>query len=183
MSSDQTFAASPNGPDIRLLLGWAVFLAAFATIAGAWGFELIGGYIPCQLCYGQRIPYYVGIPIAALAVVALMIGHEQIGRLLLLVVAGVFIWSAYRGGFHAGVEWDWWAGPTACAAPEGGAVREVGNLLGQLDQGKIVVSCSEAAWRFPNVYWGPSFAGWNAVISSVIAIAALVGFSRPLRRV
>jgi disulfide bond formation protein DsbB len=27
-----------------------------ATIAAAWAFELIGGYVPCALCLQERIP-------------------------------------------------------------------------------------------------------------------------------
>ncbi len=50
----------------------ALFLAvAMAVVVGsALAFQYIGGYIPCKLCYEQRIPYYVGIPVMALAVLA-----------------------------------------------------------------------------------------------------------------
>ena len=36
------------------------------------------------------------------------------------------------------------------------------------------VSCSEASWRFP-AGWGPSFAGWNTLISIFLVLAALSG--------
>lgn len=181
MSSEQILSASRPAFDTRTLLTWFVFLAALATILGAWGFQLIGGYIPCPLCYRERIPYYVGLPLAALAVIAMMTGRTGLARILLVIVAGIFIWSAYGGAFHAGVEWRWWEGPASCS---GGALGERavgGNLLDQLSQGKTVVSCTDAAWRFP-ADWGLSFAGWNAVISTVIVIAALTAaFMRPRR--
>ena len=163
------------------MAAWAVLLAAVATIGGAWGFELIGRYIPCALCLEERIPYYVGIPAALLAVIAATTGRQQLTRLLLLLVAGIFIWSAYKGIFHAGVEWDWWEGPAGCAGGGGLDAREVGNLLGRLNEGNTIVSCTDASWRFPNAEWGLSFAGWNAVISIGIVMAALVGASRPIR--
>ena len=47
-----------------------VSVVGLATIATAWGFELIGGFIPCKLCLQERIPYYVGLPVAAAALVA-----------------------------------------------------------------------------------------------------------------
>ncbi len=167
--------------DSRTLLTWAVFLAAFATIVGAWGFQLIGGYVPCQLCLGQRIPYYVGVPVALLAVIAAMTGREGLTRILLLLVAGIFIWSAYKGGFHAGVEWEWWAGPTSCSGGEVAPITPGGNLLGALTEGARPVSCTVASWRFPNTDWGLSFAGWNAVISTAIVIGALIAATRPSR--
>jgi disulfide bond formation protein DsbB len=183
MSSDRTLVAHPSSTlDFRTLAAWTVFLAALATIAGAWGFELIGHYLPCHLCLAERIPYYIGVPVALLTVIAAMTGREQLTRLLLLVVAGIFIWSAYKGVYHAGVEWDWWAGPSDCAAGAGAlSNRQVGNLLDQLNGGNTIVSCTDAAWRFPNAEWGLSFAGWNAVISMGIVVAALFGASRPLR--
>ena len=68
-----------------------VFVVSAATIAAAWGFELIGGYVPCALCLQERIPYYVGVPIALVAVfVAFAGGPKWLARLLLLVVAVVF---------------------------------------------------------------------------------------------
>lgn len=181
MSSEHVLSGSPASANYRLLLTWFVLLAALATILGAWGFQLIGGYIPCQLCYGQRIPYYVGIPVALLALVAMMTGRVGLARLLLLVVAGIFVWSVYLGAFHAGVEWEWWEGPASCAGGTVGGERVGGNLLDQLSQGKTVVSCTEASWRFPGD-WGLSFAGWNAVISTVIVAAALTAAAMRPRR-
>ncbi len=183
MSSDRILAARRSpAVDVRTLAAWTVFLAALATILGAWGFQLIGGYIPCPLCLAQRIPYYIGVPAALLAVIAAMTGREQATRLLLVAVAGVFVWSAYKGGFHAGVEWGWWQGPTECAGGAGLATLEGGSLLDRLNAGTTIVSCTEAAWRFPNAGWGLSFAGWNAVISAGIAIAALIGAALPPSR-
>ena len=40
-----------------------VLSVGLATILGAWGFELIGNYVPCKLCLEQRLPYYVGLPV------------------------------------------------------------------------------------------------------------------------
>ena len=38
-----------------------------ATVGTALGFQHLGGYIPCKLCLEQRTPYYVGVPLMALA--------------------------------------------------------------------------------------------------------------------
>lgn len=180
MSSSSTTTAAPlNRMDTRTVLAWGVFLLSLATILGAWGFELIGGYTPCHLCLGERIPYYVGVPIAAFAVFMAMTGRVTPARILLLIVAGVFAWSTYKGVYHIGVEYRWWPGPPTCSgeiAPV--TLGQGGNLLTQLEEGHRVVSCTDATWRFP-ADWGLSFAGWNAVISLVVAAAALIAALRP----
>ncbi|MEO3389324.1 disulfide bond formation protein B [Mesorhizobium sp. CAU 1741] len=146
-----------------LALGMAV------TVGTALAFQHIGGYIPCKLCLEQRLPFYVGVPVAVLALVSSMLKLPPIvTRGLLLVCALLMTWSVYLGGFHSGVEWGWWPGPTDCgvvAAPSGS-----GSLLEQLDL-VIPPSCDEAAGRF----LGLSFAGWNVVAS--VALAAIAYFS------
>jgi disulfide bond formation protein DsbB len=48
------------------VVGAALAIAAVgtATILGAYYFEYVLHYQPCPLCLEQRIPYYVGIPLA-----------------------------------------------------------------------------------------------------------------------
>lgn len=163
--------------DRRLMPAAAVLLIALATILGAWGFQLIGQYEPCRLCLEQRIPYYVGVPVALAALAAAAMGAERATRVLLLITAGVFLWSLYLGVRHAGVEWAWWEGPGDCGVTTAPAVRDAGTLLGQLETIRVA-SCSEATWRLPNAPWGLSFAGWNAVISAVLVALALTGAFR-----
>ena len=149
-------------------------LGMAVTVGSALGFEHIGGYIPCKLCLEQRLPYYIGIPIAVLALAAALLKLPPLAvRGLLLVVALLMTWSVWLGGFHAGVEWGFWPGPADCgvvAAPPSGS----GSLLDQLDA-VIPPSCDQAAWR----KFGLSFAGWNAVASLVLAgIAWVVALRR-----
>ena len=141
-------------------------LGMAVTVGTALGFQHIGGYIPCKLCLEQRIPYYIGVPIMALALLSSILKLPPVAtRGLLLVGALLMTWGLYLGVFHAGVEWHWWAGPTDCgvvAAPTGG-----GSLLDQLDA-VIPPSCDQAAGRF----LGLSFAGWNVIASLVLAAIA-----------
>ena len=154
-------------------LGAAIGALAMAvTVGTALGFQHIGGYIPCKLCLEQRIPYYIGVPVMVLALVA-SLGKwpPLVTRGLLLAGALLMTWSVWLGGFHAGVEWGFWPGPSDCgvvAAPEGG-----GSLLDQLDT-VVPPSCDEAAARF----LGLSFAGWNVVASLVLAAVAYVAAFR-----
>ena len=151
-----------------LALGMAV------TVGTALGFQHLAGYIPCKLCLEQRLPYYIGVPLMLLALLSSLLKLPAVvTRSLLLAGALLMTWGLYLGGFHAGVEWGWWPGPTDCgvvAAPEGSSE---GGVLGQLNT-VIPPSCDQAAGRF----LGLSFAGWNVVASLVLAAIAWVAAFR-----
>lgn len=145
-----------------------VLAGGLAVIATAWGFQLIGGYVPCKLCLEQRVPYYAGLPLTALALFLIATHRTVLALLALLGVAAIFAYGSGLGIYQAGAEWQFWAGPNDCgggsAAPDSAA-----NMLQALQSTRIV-SCTEASWRM----LGLSFAGWNAVASGGLAILALV---------
>ena len=78
------------------------------------------------------------------------------GFVILLLAA---LANAWLGGYHAGVEWKFWPGPTDCSGPLVD-FGKAGNLLEQLDKVKVV-RCDEVQWRF----LGLSLAGYNVLIS------------------
>jgi disulfide bond formation protein DsbB len=151
-------------------------LGMAATVGTALGFQHLAGYIPCKLCLEQRMPYYVGVPVMALALVSsAMKAPPVVTRGLLLVGGLLMTWGLYMGVYHSGVEWGWWPGPTDCGAVV--APPAAGGSGGVLDAIDAVVppSCDRAAGRF----LGLSFAGWNVVASLVLAgIAYRAAFSR-----
>lgn len=162
-------AARPSPVTGARLAAALVLAGALATIAGALVFEHGFGLSPCKLCLIQRNPYYVAIPIAA---VALAGGGRGFGRAALAFVALVFLLSAGLGAYHAGVEWGFWAGPSDCGGGTGPAAAMVNDFMKSLQTTKVV-SCTEAAWRF----LGLSLAGWNVVISLALAAVAAWGAS------
>ncbi|HEY8213014.1 MAG TPA: disulfide bond formation protein B, partial [Methylocystis sp.] len=46
-----------------------ILAAAVAAIGGAWAYESLG-YLPCELCYKERVPYYAAFALAPLAAFA-----------------------------------------------------------------------------------------------------------------
>jgi len=142
-----------------------VLAVAAATILAALGFEHVGGYAPCPLCLEERYAYYFAVPAAALA--ALLVRGERTGlaRILLLAIALAFLANVALAVFHAGVEWKWWPGPTECT----GAFDLTWGEHGVVDT--PVIRCDEASFRF----LGLSFAGWDALVSAFLALAALWG--------
>lgn len=145
-----------------------LLLAGLAVIGAAWGFQLIGGYVPCKLCLEQRVPYYAGLPLTALALILMTRKRTVLAMLVLLAVAAVFAYGSGLGIYQAGAEWQFWEGPSDCG---GGTATpaSAANMLQAL-QTTRVVSCTEASWRM----LGLSFAGWNAVASGGLALCALL---------
>ena len=149
----------------------AIFLTfAMAAVVGtALGFEHIGHYIPCKLCLGQRVPYYIGVPVMALAAVSSTLRWPPIAtRLLILAGALLMAWSLFLAVRHSGVEWAWWAGPTDCGAVAAPADTGGKGVLDAIDT-FVPPSCDKAALRI----LGLSLAGWNAIASLILAAVAL----------
>jgi disulfide bond formation protein DsbB len=148
-----------------------VVIVAAATILGAWAFQL-AGYAPCELCLKQRIPYYIGIPVALLTLFVASrhrLGSHRAARLGLAALTLIFVASALFGAYHSGVEWGFWPGPADCT----GTLEKAGSMndfMKQLQTTKVV-RCDAVAIRI----LGLSLAGWNAVISAVMAFVAGLG--------
>jgi len=139
---------------------------AFGAIAGAWGFEIIGGFEPCPLCLQQRIAYYVAVPLAAIFILLALMGKLSDGWLKtgLVVLSLVLLAGGVLGGYHAGIEWGFWPGPSSCTSG--------GGMSGGLpDLSQKVVLCDKVQIRI----FGLSFAGWNAVVSGFCAAVGLWG--------
>jgi disulfide bond formation protein DsbB len=155
-----------------------VLALGLATVLGAWGFQVFGGYLPCPLCLQQRIPYYVGLPIVGAGLIAALSGApSRLTRALLGVAALVFAWNVWLGTYHAGAEWGLWAGPSDCGPGGAQSTLTAEDLLKQLQDIRIV-SCTDVQWRFP-AGWGLSFAGWNVVVSTLLVLGCLWGAIAP----
>ncbi len=155
----------------HLLIALAILAIVAVSIAGALIFEALG-YIPCELCLKERIPYYAAIPLAALAALFAARGHKKLLRAAFAGLALIFAASALFGAYHAGVEWGFWPGPAECSGVLEHA-RSVEDFLRQLQSAKVV-RCDAPALRI----LGLSLAGWNAVISAGVAALAILAAER-----
>jgi disulfide bond formation protein DsbB len=167
-------ATGPVTPAVRSPLDliaeqWpALALAACAIMLGAaHAFETFGKLAPCLLCLKQREVYWVTGSVALVAVVLTRTAWADRVRKPLILLLGIgFLYGAGLAAYHAGAEWKWWPGPTACAA---GGAASADDLVAMLKGVKIAApSCDKAVW----IFLGLSMAGWNAVISLGLAIAS-----------
>jgi disulfide bond formation protein DsbB len=178
MTSDIT-VNSPigRGTSPALAAALAILVIAAATLAGAWYFELVLDIRPCPLCLEQRYAYYLAVPLAALTMLAAG-RHAPRGLLIggLVILALAALGNVVLGTYHAGVEWGFWQGPTDCTGPVGN-LGSAGTLLERLDTVKVI-RCDEVQWRF----LGLSLAGYNVLISLLMAAVAVWGIVRSTRR-
>ncbi len=146
---------------------------AIATILAALGFQHLGGYDPCPMCFQQRYAYYLGIPAVAVALIVLRSQPKAAAALLALVAIGFLVTTAIAI-YQAGAEWKFWDPPATCSAAAELPSFDVNNL----DVSRKPAVCGIASWRF----LGLSFAGWNAVISAMLAAGALTAAVKTLRK-
>ncbi|MCF6199030.1 MAG: disulfide bond formation protein B [Hyphomicrobiaceae bacterium] len=166
------FNAKPLAISAALL-----FALSVAIIITALGFEHIGGYKPCPLCLIERKAWYIAVPLALLALLLYRLDKLLLVKLVLAAIALMFLVNAGLAGYHAGVEWKWWEGPTSCTGDHleqlgGGA----GGLLEALKQTKVV-RCDIAQFRL----FGLSFSGYNVLASLFAALIASLGIASSRR--
>jgi disulfide bond formation protein DsbB len=162
--------------DSALTAALAITAIAAATLAGAWFFQLVLDIRPCPLCLEQRYAYYLAVPLGALVALAAA-KHAPRAALVagLALLALAALGNAWLGGYHAGVEWGFWPGPTECSGPVLD-LGKAGSLLDNLDKVKVI-RCDEVQWRF----LGLSLAGYNLLISLAMAALAAWGIARSVR--
>jgi disulfide bond formation protein DsbB len=151
------------------------FLLGLAAILGALGSQVFGGLVPCELCLGQRVAYYVGLPVLAAILLLWNRLPLSIWYLGMVVAAGIFVWGTYMGGFHAGVEWGFWPGPTACTGL-GSTDLNFGDLGG--NEIEAVIPCDHVQFRF----LGISLAGYNALVSLAVVVLLLIAIGDQVMR-
>lgn len=140
-------------------------LVAAGMLATAHAFETFGGYAPCTLCLRQREVYWtiLGLGLAFMVAVRLP-GGPRWREATCWVLGLLFLVGSGLAVYHAGAEWKFWPGPQACAS--GGAGVNAADLSAFLQGAKVKPpACDDAPW----VFAGLSMAGWNAVISLVLA--------------
>ena len=148
-----------------------ILAVSIAAIAGAFVYEALG-YLPCELCYKERVPYYAAFALAPLAGFAARRGRAWIMRGLFALLVLLFLGNAALSVYHSGVERKIFAGPSDCSGPLNSAAS-VEDFMKQLKTVKVV-RCDE-----PSLYvLGLSLANWNVLISVVLAGVALFGATR-----
>jgi disulfide bond formation protein DsbB len=137
------------------LAQWIALAVPAGLLGGAYVSQYVFGLYPCELCWWQRYPHFAAL---ALALLALAVPPKR----LWLALAGLAILSSgLIGGFHAGVEYGWWEGLTACTNTVEGGLDAIMNAP--------LVRCDAVQWSL----LGISLAGFNFLISTAAGIVIL----------
>jgi disulfide bond formation protein DsbB len=146
-----------------------ILVATIAVLGGALVSQYWGGLRPCELCLMERWPYYAAI---AIAVLALAMPAPGWPRMALLLLTLVFVASAALGFYHVGVEQHWFQGPTACTSSS--RVPQTLAELKQMLAHAQAVMCDQVQWSVGGI----SLAGWNFIVSALIAIYTFTAWRR-----
>ena len=159
---------------------WILPAGILAVSADALGVAFIAqhvfGLAPCALCIWQRWPYVFA---AVCALLALSTPVGRYGRTgLMSLAAAAFVAGAGISGFHAGVEYGWWAGLPECGGAGVSPEVSMRDLDAVLSGQERPVSCSEPAL----VVLGLSMAGWNFLVSLALAATTILALAGVRRR-
>jgi disulfide bond formation protein DsbB len=162
---------------VRFVIRWWVafaLLAALAALGVAHAFQSFGHLAPCHLCLKQRDLYWAAIVIALPATLwSLFFRSKGTPKLAALLLFGVFTTVAIVATFHAGVELKWWPGPASCTGTGGGF--DAAAMKAILGGAKFnTPMCDVIPWS----WGGLSMAGWNAVLSGLLALVSLIASIR-----
>ncbi|MDQ1158426.1 disulfide bond formation protein DsbB [Sphingomonas sp. SORGH_AS 950] len=145
---------------------WIALLLPAALLAGAWGSQLIGGLYPCEMCHWQRWPHYAALVPALLAFV---VPQRSIRGSLVILAALLIAVSGAIGVAHAGVEYGWWQGFTACTSTVDLNGLSATDRLNAIMHAPVI-RCDVAQWTLGGI----SLAGFNAIFSLGGAAAILM---------
>jgi disulfide bond formation protein DsbB len=150
------------GRDAGLARTLAVLLPA-ALLSGAYLSQYGFGLFPCEMCWWQRYPHFAALALGTVSFVA------KPARVWIALAGLAIITSGLIGGFHAGVEYQWWEGITGCAKPA------VGIDITDFTAAPLI-RCDIAPWSL----FGISLAGFNFLISTIggAAVVALAAYRK-----
>ncbi len=146
---------------------WLAFLLPAALLLGAYGSQYIGGLFPCEMCWWQRYPHFAAV---AIALVAFAVGNPEYRKTLVALAALAIGTSGVIAGYHAGVEYGWWEGLTACTS----SVSGTGDDLLKSIMNAPLTRCDVAPWSL----FGISLAGYNFLLSLGGAVVILTSIWR-----
>lgn len=154
----------PIWPVVTLLASGAMLAAAILYFQNYMGLQ------PCALCLQQRYWHWAVVGVSALALVVSRV-QPKWTNWAIVIIGLVLLGSAAMGAYHVAVEQKW----VVAQCDVGGAIDASQLSLENLGDDLRPPRCDEIAWSL----FGISMAGYNAIISLLLALAsfwvALVG--------
>jgi disulfide bond formation protein DsbB len=153
-----------NAMAVRLARTIAL-LTPLTLLIGAYISQYGFGLYPCEMCWWQRYAHFAALLLGLVAAL------RPFGDGILVKIAALAIAVAgLIGGWHAGIEYDWWEGLTHCSTMiTSGSADPLDAIMNA-----PITRCDEAPWAL----FGISLAGWNFLFSMASALAILLLLTR-----
>ena len=148
------------------VMSLSIFFASASIILMARFYESLG-YLPCELCYKERIAYYSVFVLIPLSYVFIFKNKYKISSFIFYIIMLIFIFNIFLSIYHSGVELKYFSGPSDCS----GSLNQSTNFESFYEQLKNVkvVRCDQ-----PNLWIiGLTLANWNIILSFILSIVAL----------
>tara|TARA_B100001996_G_C18516411_1_gene537549 strand:+ start:60 stop:542 length:483 start_codon:yes stop_codon:yes gene_type:complete len=136
-----------------------IMLFSFFVLGCAYFIQYVLNHEPCNLCFVERIPYLLAIPLVILTVVL-----KKFEKIVLLLLTLLFIFGAIVSFYHLGIEQGFFNESLVCSLEKNDPNLSKENLIKQLKQ--TTVSCKDVTFRF----FGLSLATINTVISLILSV-------------
>lgn len=130
-----------------------IALFSFIALMMAYLSEIVLNLRPCILCIYQRVPYFILVSIASMAVY--LPSSKKIIRLFIVLLIMAEIILAF---YHVGIEHYIFEESYSCKSN-----HQIGNIL---SANSLISSCSEVYFRFMNL----SVAEWNLILSVLMLV-------------
>ena len=151
----------------------AVAVSAF-MLAAAHAFETFGHLAPCPLCLRQREVYWALIAMTPTGLVLWRLVPKRRFLVALNMMIGlVFVVGVVVAFYHSGVEWGLLPPPAGCSGE--GPIDPM--AIQDFSKPMQVPSCTDA----PFYILGLSMAGWNGVISAIMAVLSFIAAGATFR--
>ena len=121
-----------------------------ALLGGAYIGQYVFHLVPCEMCWWQRYAHF-----AALGLALLGLARPSL-RLLTRLAAIAILIGGLLGAYHAGVEYGWWEGLTACTSETALGDNPLDAIMNA-----PLIRCDQVQWSL----LGISLAGFNFLIS------------------
>ena len=148
-------SALPAGAAAERAAQALAFAVPAALLGGAYVGQWFFHLIPCEMCWWQRYAHF-----AALALAVLGLLRPSLKVLTWLAALAILI-GGMLGAYHAGVEYGWWQGFTACTSE----IKLGDDPLAAIMNAPMI-RCDSVQWSL----LGISLAGFNFLISVPAAL-------------
>lgn len=147
----------PIWPVLTLVASGAMLAAAILYFQNYLGLQ------PCPLCLQQRYWHWAVVGMSVLALVVTRVRPAWTSWAI-VIIGLVLLGSAAMGAYHVAVEQKW----VVAQCDVGGAIDPSELGWDNIGDNLRLPRCDEIAWSL----WGISMAGYNALISLLLALAS-----------